>query len=819
DDKFIRDDIEVEAQDDKFVRDDIEVGVQGDSIHEAQGDTNKEEFKDVYIVAWTTTPWTIPSNFAVCVNPNYDYCLVKFEGEYLIIAKARLEYTFYTKQENIGTENGNLVQILAEFKGTELEGLQYEPVYDYFKNDSSEKDYHVYLYDGVTIEDGTGVLHVAPAFGEEDFELGQKFGLSGIHDIDSEGKMTVGDWVGIYLRDASPMIAEDLQKRGNLLRSEMHKHRLPFYRGDNPLIYMTQDSYFINIQKIKDRMLDLNKNINWTPENIKDGRFGQTISTSPDWSISRNRYWATIIPVWKNEDGEELVIGSIEEMTQYTDQVIKKEVDGKVEYSFDGQPMDLHRDVCDKIVLVKEGKKYTRIPEVLDCWMDSGSVPFAEHHYPFEHKEEFENAFPADFIVEYVGQVRAWFNVLLRVSTMIFDNQSFNNVICTGVMAGNDGRKMSKSYGNYPDPKDVLNKIGGEAVRLYLMGSTLMVGGDMNWSDEILNEQVKNVLIPIWNVYKYLAIYAELHEWTPENTDFNSTNVLDQWLETYMNKVTSDYSTAMENYNIPESVKLIQPAVDNISSWWIRRSRDRFVAGDKEALQTLYVTIVQFIKTFAPQMPFLTEEIYQNLVSGCGLKSSKESIHLELFPVVDFKKVNTKLLEDMALVREICTLGLKVRDDNRLKLRQPLAKAVLVASEKMILTDEKLIGIIKEELNVKEFQLASKESLLEGLVSNTDGEITIALDTVLSPELREEGLLNELVRAIQNLRKTSGFKMGELVNISVKLSGNDLLNVINKHNSEICKSVSASSFSVVTDLTDGKSVKIEDEEVVFSLIK
>lgn len=802
-------------------------GTQGPHQPEVQDDSNRQDDKPVYLVAWTTTPWTIPSNFALAVNPKVDYVLVEFEGELLVIAKPRLEYTFSTNAENIGTDSGKLVKILSEFKGTELEGLRYNPVYDFFVDRTTENDFKVYLYDGVTIEDGTGILHLAPAFGEEDFNLGKKHGITGISDIDEEGKMTVGKWEGVYLRDACEPIASDLQDKGNLLRSEIYTHRLPFYRGDNPLIYMAQDSYFIDIQSLKEKLVENGKDINWVPEHIKEGRWKQTIEGSPDWAISRNRYWATIMPIWKSEDGEEIVIGSIEEMTKYTDQVVK-EGDS---YLFEGKPMDLHRDVCDKIILKKDGKEYKRIPEVLDCWMDSGSVPFAEYHYPFENKELFENGFPSDYIIEYVGQVRAWFNVLHRLSTLIFDSRAFTNVICTGVLAGQDGRKMSKSFGNYPDPKEVLEKIGGEALRLYLMGSAIMVGEDMNWSDEVLNDQLKNVLIPLWNTYKYLTIYADLHNWTPENAEFSSNDVLDKWLESYVKKQVLEYSNALEKYNIPESVKVIQPTIDNISAWWIRRSRDRFAAGDTNALQTLYASLVTVIKAFAPQLAFVTEEMYQNLVRDI-LPNAKESVHLEDYPMFTESEIDNTLLTEMEIVREICTLGLSMRVQNGLKVRQPLSEVYVNVPKGKELRNE-LLELIKDELNVKEVKLTDSALVQsEGIIVVEGNNIQVALNTVITPELKSEGILAEFKRAVQNLRKTSGLQMGQVVTLNLTLrqaqgpkedqskpgsSSNtdapaELRKVIEENTEELKKHLSLSDINFVETELENK-LKIDEVEI------
>ncbi|MFW5719617.1 MAG: class I tRNA ligase family protein, partial [Candidatus Dojkabacteria bacterium] len=486
--------------------------------------------------------------------------------------------------------------------------------------------------------------------------------------------------------------------------------------------------------------------------------------------------------------------------------VTKVEKNGRIEYLFEEQPMDLHRDVCDRIVLYKDGKEFHRVPEVLDCWMDSGSVPFAEHHYPFEHKDEFEQAFPADFIIEYVGQVRAWFNVLLRVSTMIFDQRPFTNVICTGVLAGNDGRKMSKSFGNYPDPKTVLETIGGEALRLYMMGSVIMVGGDMNWSDELLNEQVKNILIPLWNTYKYLTIYTDLHNWTPEHAHYTSSHVLDTWLHSYMNKVTFEYAKALEAYNYPESVKVIQPAIDTLSTWWIRRSRDRFVAGDAEALQTLYAALVQLTLTFAPQMPFVTEEMYQNLVVGV-LPDARESVHLEDYPEVDSSTINEQLLADMNLVRRASSLGQNLRVANGLKLRQPLARAYVN------LENPELQAIVRDEINVKEVVAVGEVVQAEGVVFNNEEEVFVGLETTITPALREEGLLAELKRQLQNFRKNSGLKMGQKVAFHVSTDSEEIKDVVKRNSEELSQEVSAKTISIV-ESNEGKSIKVEEYELV-----
>ncbi len=706
--------------------------------------------KNVSIVAWTTTPWTLPSNFALAVNSEYNYCLVEFKGENLIVAKERLEYSF-------GDED---FKILEEFKGKELEGIEYEPVFDFFVSEKTQNDFKIYLYEEVTLEEGTGVLHVAPAFGAQDHGLGLKYGLSDIADIDEKGNLLVGNFKGKYIRDANEDIVQEMEKSQKLLRSEKYIHRLPYYRGKNPLIYMAQDSYLIDIQSIKDSILKLNENVNWYPEHYKHKRFAHTIKNSPDWNISRNRYWATIMPIWESEDGDQIVVGSFDEMMEYTDQIQKRAESGDVVYYLGEKKLHLHRDMCDQIVLQKDGKKYYRIPEVLDCWMDSGSVPFAEHGYPFKNKDVFEKSFPADFVVEYSGQIRAWFAMLFRISAVVFDKEPYKNVLCHGVLNGLDGRKISKSFENFEDPKKVLEETGGEAMRLYAMSLPVMAGGDAVWDDNALRDQVKNVLIPIWNTYRYLTLYANQHNWEPKDAQYIENTILDRWLKAYMDNVSLQYSEYLEQYNIPASVKLIQPTIDTISSWWIRRSRERFAQGDTEALQNLYAVLVQFSKTFAPQMPFLTESIYQNLVVNTKIKKGLESVHLELFPKAC--EIDKILLEEMEIVKNVCSLGLNLREENSFKLRQPLQKAFAN------IQNEDLLTIVKEELNVKEVEFVKTEEDLpkrKDIVSKQEGSFFIALDLKMSKELKEEGFYNDLGRVIQNLRKENGCDVGEVVTL------------------------------------------------------
>ncbi len=715
-------------------------------------ETQKINDQPTFFVAWTTTPWTIPANFALAVNKDFDYSLVEYDGEQFIVATDRIGYTFNASKNEVGQKGDDEVKILKHFTGTELAGFSYKPVYDYFVKDASDNDFKVYLSDEVTTDEGTGVLHVAPAFGEVDFQLGQQNELSAKSDIDEEGNLTISPWKGTYLRDASQLITEDMQSNSVLLRSEVYTHRLPFYRGVNPLIYMAQDAYFINIQKIKERTLELNQTSNWIPNHIKNGRFAQTLETSPDWCISRNRYWATIMPIWKSSDGDEIIIGSLEELASLTDQLTKREIDGKFKYFFEDAPMDLHRDVCDKIILKKDGKTYHRIPEVLDCWMDSGSAGFAEFHYPFENKEEAEASQPADFVIEYVGQVRAWFNVLLRISTLLFDKEAFTNVICTGVLAGTDGRKMSKSFGNYPDPKMILEKYGGDALRLYFMSSPVMLGEDMNFSEEAVSDNYKFLLI-YWNCYKFFVDYALTFDWSCEKPggDGKNLNTLDKWILAQLTELVLSTRQSLDEYNIPTATKGLKDfLVNDFSTWYIRRSRDRVGSNDDESdrntcLAVMYGVLVGFTKLMAPIAPFITESIYQNLTGD-------ESVHLQNYPKGDKSMLDKELMANMVIVRQVVEAGHAKRKESEIKLRQPLAKLTYSLPTQL---SSDLEQIMAEELNVKAIEYKKSDS----------GQLTVSLDLELTAELKAEGQARDLIRSIQQLRKEAGLTLSDQIKI------------------------------------------------------
>jgi len=678
--------------------------------------------EDKYILAWTTTPWTLPSNFALAVDPKQDYVEVKKEGEKYILAKKRLS-DFFSKD----------IKIIREFKGSKLVGLKFEPLYTFFQG--GKNDHQVYPADFVSMEEGTGVVHIAPGFGEEDTELGNKESLTMAESVDDEGKLVdkVKPWAGIFIKDADLPIIADLKKKGLLFKEEIITHSYPFcYRCEAPLLYKAQEAWYVKIELLREKMLKSNNQIYWFPEHFKLGRFKYNLEVAPDWCISRTRYWGVPLPVWECECGERYVFGSVDEIEKASGQTIK----------------DLHRPEIDEITIKckKCGKKAQRVPEVLDCWMESGSMPYGEWHYPFENKEEFKKGFPADFIAEYTGQLRAWFYYLHVLADALMESICFKNVIVTGVIWGSDGKKMSKKLGNYPDPKRVLQEHGGDALRLYLMGSQVMAGEDISVSEEGVKAQARDILIPLWNSLRFFNSFAQLHGWRADKASGKKNHVLDRWIEAQLWSFVKSYSVFLDEYNIPKAVNLILEFVNDLSKWYIRRSRDRFREGDEQALTVLFNVLVVFSKATAPIMPFLSEEIFKNL-------TGKESVHLEDWPQVETGKIDKDLEEKMALVRKICELGHAARKEAGIRVRQPLSSAKCkVQSAKL---DEELLQLIKDELNIREV-IWEKRAVKEPEVK---------LETKLTPQLKAEGEVRELVRQIQDLRKKKGCHLDEKITV------------------------------------------------------
>ena len=716
--------------------------------------TSKGEFEGASVLAWTTTPWTVPSNRGLTLDGNKNYILVELEGEKFILAKERLESVF----------EGKKYKKINEFKGSKLVGLEYKPPYKFFA--SGKADFKVYSYEQmVNMEEGTGIVHSAPGFGDVDTAMGKHYNLTLMLSIDDEGKFIPGNngknpFEGLYYAKANDLIINDLLDRNLLFSNLRIVHRFPYHdRCETPLIQKAQNSWFINVAKLKKDMIILNENINWIPSHLKHGRFVQGIEQAPDWCISRNRFWGTPMPIWESEDGakDRIVISSIKELEDLSGQKIT----------------DLHRPYIDNVEIKKDGKVYKRRLEVLDSWVGAGSMPYAQIHYPFENTEKFEKNFPGDYIVEYIGQVRAWFYVTHVLSTALFGKNAFKNVISTGVMSGNDGRKMSKTYGNYTDPREVLETVGGDALRLYLMSSPLMVGDNSNFDLVELKNKSKSVLNPLWNSVKFFEIYANLYNFDPSWEINLEKSPIDKWIVVRLNETIKQVSENIENYLVPPAVKSIEEFVDDLSRWYVRRSRDRISSGDKNALAVLYHVLTTFSKVSAPIIPFISENIYKNLVLRFGLNQI-ESVHLCTFPKSDknLLKSSSTIIEKMKKTREIVTQALSMRAEKSVGVRQPLS--TLEIPDIDIFED-----LIKEEVNVKSITKAK------------GGKTKIRLDFKLTKELELEGKLREFIRKVQDLRKKAGYGVSDV--IEVEFIESEIGEVIKKYTDEIKSKVNARS--------------------------
>ena len=687
--------------------------------------------KNQFFLAWTTTPWTLPSNFALAVSAKDTYVLVAQDGVQYILAKSRVASA-------LGTDN---LTTLKEFKGSELVGKEYTPLYTYYE--TTQADYHVYPADFVSMEDGTGIVHIAPGFGEDDTELGKKYGLSMGESVDDTGtmdpKITVAE--GKYFKAADKYVLEDLVNRGLILKSTKITHSYPHCsRCGTALLYKSQIAWYINIQDIKEKLIETNKDINWVPSHFKNGRFKLGIESAPDWCISRSRYWGTPLPIWECACGERIVPGSIAEIEKMSDQKV----------------IDLHRPAIDEILLTcpKCGQKAHRVPEVMDVWIESASMPYAQIHYPFENVEKFQNSFPADFITEYTGQLRAWFYVTHVVSNLIMGSKAFKNVLVSGVIMGTDGHKMSKSLGNFPDPKDSLLKFGGDSLRLYLMGSSIVLGQDIVVSEEDWANEVKTTLMLLWNSYKYFVSYASLENWEPKNEFSKEPGSLDRWILTRLDETVLEIDKDLSAYQIPKAVAMLKNFVSDLSTWYIRRSRDRVGPSapdqsDKEAAYTTMYTVFNVLfKISAPIIPFVSEYLYRHL-------TGEESVHLTDWPTVTNEKIIDKeLLTKMALVRKICEMGNGERKNLGLPVKQALASLTVMGDYSSIKDDHDLLQLIKEELNVESVLFA-------------EGKESVVYDVVITNDLKEKGLAREIVRSIQEARKQADCRLDERIDIEL----------------------------------------------------
>ena len=788
----------------------FEITMDAGSYRDVSDDSVVIKFKlekeaNTYILAWTTTPWTLPGNLALAVGEGIKYSKVEFEGNFYIIAKDRLESIF----ENIDYE------VVDEIRGKNLVGLKYEPIFNLENNKINENKntFKIYSGDFVGIEDGTGVVHIAPNFGEDDFNLGKREKLPIVELMDENGVYTEEagkGWMGVYFKKANKRAIEELEKNKKLFSKFSYTHSYPFcYRCGTPLIYKSQKAWYMNIAEIRQQLISSNENINWVPEHFKEGRFRYNLENAPDWCLSRNRYWGSPIPVWRCEKCKEIkVVGSVKEIEELSGEKIS----------------DLHKPGIDKVEFEcgKCGSKMQRVSEVLDCWFESGSVPHAQYHYPFS-SQKLKNKdkksgpgfpFPADFIIEYTGQLRGWFYYLHVLSNAIFNSNCFKNVITTGVLAGTDGRKMSKSYGNYPDPKETIEKYGSDALRFYFMSSPIMLGDDVNMAERDLDYFAKNPLRMLWNSYSFFVLYANIDNFSYSSEHkLEAKSLLDRWIISELNILIKKVTEALEKYNIPEATRLLPLFIDNLSNWYIRRSRKRFWKSENdtdknEAYATLHYVLITLAKLMAPFTPFITEEIYRNLNSPTPPQSSPQageeeilSVHLADFPVANEKLIDEKENEEMAKVRSIISEGLQLRAKEGIKVRQPLGLATIKSEIK----NEELINIIKEELNIKEVEIDTKQ------------EEAIRLNTEITEDLKLEGQAREVIRFIQEMRKEAGYDIDN----RIKVMYNPGSKVFEKFGDMIAKEVLADEIKQgeMSEVDLQKELKIENNKSIIYIKK
>lgn len=731
----------------------------------------------VAVLAWTTTPWTLPANLMLAVNPGMTYCEVLMDGEKLIIAEEALERVLQDEKHHPLD-----YKVLRTFPGSELVGKKYQPLDTGSTWPENDKIHTIYAADFVSHESGTGIVHIAPAYGEDDFELAKRHGISAFHVIDDNGYYTDGNYKGLEVWDNNKFIAKDLKEKGAVWKIEYIRHEYPFNpRSKQRIMYRAIPSWFFDIQGQKPLMLEQNEHINWFPSHLKHGRFAKNIEQAPDWNLSRDRFWATAMPVWKGDRGTVRVVGSYAEL---------KELSG-VELD------DYHRPWVDDITFEIDGEKFTRIDKVLDCWFESGSMPFAQLHYPFENQAKFEQNYPADFIVEYIGQVRAWFYYVHAVNAALAEigafgqagaqhKNAYSNVITTGVVAGNDGRKMSKSLGNFTDPNELMDKFSADSLRFLLLSSPLLNGEDFALHDKDVGD-VARKLSMIWNMYDFFTMYAEVDGWefSGELKDplGELTNPLDVWIVSRLHQLVAEVERHMDTYNIPDALSPMLPFLDDASNWYVRRSRRRFWKseddGDKnDAYRTLHYVLVRLSYILAPFTPFLAEELYRNLTGD------NESIHLKDWLTVG--AVNDQVLADMYRTRELINNGLSLRmkqDEHQvsIKVRQPLQCAAYAGAK----LAEYYEQIMAEELNVKEIRWI--ESLDEHLADYevAEGAIKpeswIEISKQLTPELKREGLMREVIRHVQSARKKAGLQVDDRITLQLMTHDEQLRQAIDEH--------------------------------------
>ncbi len=778
---------------------------------------NGFEIEDAYALVWTTTPWTLPSNLAICAGANIDYVAVRDteSGEVYVLAEARLS-AYYKKEGEY--------EVLKKFQGSELAGLTYEPLFNYFSGNPNS--FRVLLDGFVSTEDGTGIVHLAPAYGEDDYRICRAADIPMVEPLDEDCKFTaqVPDYKGQFCKDADKAIIKRLKDEGKLVHQSTIQHSYPFCeRTDTPLIYRAIDAWYVRVEDLRDEMLANNAQVHWMPEYVGEKRFANWLAEAKDWNISRNRFWGSCIPLWINVDdpNDRICISSVAELEKLSGQKVT----------------DLHKHFVDDILIKKDGKIYKRTPEVLDCWFESGAMPYAQQHYPFENKIHFEANFPANFIAEGLDQTRGWFYTLMVLSTALFKKPAFKNVVVNGLVLAEDGLKMSKRLKNYPDPLHVVHEYGADALRLYMINSPVVKAESLRFSEEGVKHALRHLLIPLWNSYSFFVTYANIDKWKPGTSKLGeSENLLDRWIESSLANLCQEVTAAMDNYDLQRAVRPFVAFIEDLTNWYIRRSRRRFWKseddGDKQqAYATLYHVLIELCKIAAPFTPFMAEEIYRNL----RMDDMPESVHLCDFPTAAGAKRNVALETQMRIVMEVVSMGHQIRKDRDAKVRQPLRRLDVVSRDSGLLNQVgELKQIIAEELNIREvffdddetglatlsakanfktlgkkfgkqvqqinlavqklsakdlhtvasgkglvlktgsetFELAAEDIVVEripkeGLAVQAQGALVVALDLELDDDLICEGLARELVNNVQQLRKAHGLEVTDRIHLKI----------------------------------------------------
>lgn len=818
--------------------------------------------KNTYFLVWTTTPWTLPGNVALAINPNIFYTTVKVNNERYILAKDRLKIL-----DELLNEDYEVIE--DEIKGKDLINLNYIPPFDFIK--SEQPVHYTIAADFVRVEDGTGVVHIAPAFGEDDFAIAKKYNISPTFPVNEEGKFIkeVLPYAGMFVKDADPKIINDLDKKNHLLAVEKIKHTYPFcWRCNTPLLYYAKSSWFIKMSKVRGKLLKNNRQINWYPSHLKEGRFGDWLSGAVDWAISRERFWGTPIPIWKCTDCDETTcVGSVKELEKLSKENLDK--------------LDLHKPYIDEIEIdcPKCNKKMKRVKEVMDCWIDSGAMPVAQWHYPFENKEKFKKNFPADFICEGIDQTRGWFYTLLALSTLLFDKPAYKNIIGLGLVLDENGKKMSKSKGNIVEPQEVMENHGADALRWYFFVAS-SPENPRRFSDRLVEENMRKFILTLWNTYSFFVTYARIDKFKQTDKPWRGKpkNKLDRWILSYLGTLIKNVNKNLDNYNITKAAREIQKFTDDLSNWYIRRSRRRFWKSENDqdkaqAYKTLHTVLLELSKLIAPFTPFIAEEMYFNLTG------KKKSVHLENYPKANLKLINQKLNQEMDEVLLIVNLGRAIRNKINLKIRQPLSELIIAVKNKTSLSKETK-EMIAQELNIKNIRVTDKKEAfvkeqvklnfktagpklgekiklvqkalgkgdyllsedklkIVGIELETDdfeiileakepyklaqeNQLTVLINTEVTKELKQEGLARDLVRLIQDLRREANYNVADRITIHLKTKSKKILDVIEKFGDYLKKETLAKKIYLTVPkakLNIKKTKNIEEEKVVIGLKK